>query len=202
ACFICDVLTDAMADLDGHANCPRCVLSVKLDQKNTQRVLEHMGAHILYNTALNTSEERCGLCLCPASICRVYLTKGRGAGGRISVDRSKSNCPNLVRFNYKNASQSSERSPCSNVPVVCTLCKPGSPAVWTYYLNSHYRACHQINSTDYFPKHVEMSQSEKDGMKRVWAARLNQRKLYFSKKKTRKTPLAISEAHRSRLLIA
>ncbi|KAH9177425.1 hypothetical protein EDB89DRAFT_1844866, partial [Lactarius sanguifluus] len=201
-CFVCDVSTDAMGDLDGQANCPRCVPSVKLDQKNAQRVLEHIGAHILYDTALNTSEERCGLCLRPASMCPIYLTKGRGVGGRVSVDLSKSKCPNLVRFNYKNASQSSERSPCSNVPVVCSLCQPGSPAVWTYCLHSHYRTRHEINSTDYFPNRVELSQSERDGMKQVWAARFNKRKSYFSKKKTRKTPLVISEAHRSRFLVA
>ncbi|KAH9010202.1 hypothetical protein EDB83DRAFT_2234425, partial [Lactarius deliciosus] len=169
-CFVCNVSNDTMADLDGQADCPRCAPPMKLDQKNTQHVLEHMGAHILHDAKLNASKERCSLCLCPAPMCNIYLTKGCSAGGRYSVDQTKSNCPNLVRFNYRNTVQSSERSPCSNVPVFCSLCKPGSPAVWTYSLHSHYRTCHRLNSIANFPKNgrVELSQSEKDGMKWVW----------------------------------
>ncbi|KAH8992267.1 hypothetical protein EDB86DRAFT_2806286, partial [Lactarius hatsudake] len=201
ACFICEVSNDSTADLDGQANCSRCGTKAKLDWKNTQRILEHMGAHILHDTTLNTTEERCGLCLRPAPLCCIYLMKGHGAGRRTSVDQSKSVCPNLVRFNYKNAAQSSKKSPCSNIPVTCSLCQVGSPAVWTYCLHSHYRAHHNLEPA-HFPKHpnVELSQSEKDGMKRVWGSRFKQRKAYFSKKK-HDTPLAISEAHRSRLLI-
>ncbi|KAH9009043.1 hypothetical protein EDB85DRAFT_1903531 [Lactarius pseudohatsudake] len=145
ACFVCDVSTNAMADLDGHANCPS---------------IEH------FRGALRV--------MSPSSIDMSRLPHE-------GTWRRRKDLGGLVQVK---------------------LPEPGSPAVWTYYLNSHYRARHQINSTDYFPKHVEMFQSEKDGMKRVWAARFNQRKSYFSKKKTRKTPLAISEAHRSRLLIA
>ncbi|KAH9055083.1 hypothetical protein EDB83DRAFT_2225333 [Lactarius deliciosus] len=125
------------------------------NQKNTQHVLEHMGAHILHDAKLNASKERCGLCLCPAPI-----------------------------------------SPCSNVPVFCSLCKPGSPAVWTYSLHSHYCTRHRLNSVANFPKngHVELSQSEKDGMKWVWGTCFNQWRSYFLKK-GRRTSLAISEAH-------
>lgn len=200
ACFVCEVPNEASTDLNGLTDCSRCGPSVKLDQKHAQRVLEHMGAHILYDATMNTSEEYCGLCLRPSPMCQIYVTKGRGTGGRLSVDWSRSTCPNLVRFSYKSAAQSSESSPCSNVPVVCSLCLPGSPAVWTYSIQSHYRIRHRIPSVDNFPTRVELSQSEKDGMKRVWSTRFNQRRSYFSKKK-RKTRLAISEAHRSRLLI-
>jgi hypothetical protein len=114
-----------------------------MDWKHTQRVLEHMGAHIQFNATLNASEEYCRLCLCVSPMCKIYLTKGHGAGGRPSVDLSKSTCPNLICFNYKSAAQSSKRSPCSNVPVICSLCPVSSPAVWTYSLHSHYRSCHR-----------------------------------------------------------
>lgn len=197
---MCEASNGETAELDGHADCSRCGPSVKLDWKNTQRVLEHMGAHILHDATLNGSEERCGLCLRPAPMCQVYLTKGRGTGGKRSVDRSKSSCPNLVRFNYKNAAQSSERSPCSNVPVDCTLCPASSPAVWTYSLHSHYRERHRLNSVMHFPTRAELSQSEKDGMKHVWNARFKQRGSYRTKKRRnlgRNPPLPISEAHRS-----
>ena len=201
ACFVCEVSNEATADLDGHANCPKCGPSVKLDWKHTQCVLEHMGAHILHDATMNTSEEFCGLCLCPFPMCQIYLTKRRGAGGRLSVDRAKSTCPNLVCFSYKSAALSSERSPCTNVLVICSLCPAASPAVWTYSIHAHYRACHRLNSDSHFPTRVDLSQSEKDGMKRVWGAHFNQHKTYFSKKTKRNTPLAVSEAHRSRLLV-
>jgi hypothetical protein len=201
ACFVCDVSNDATADLDGQADCSRCGPSVKLEWKHTQRVLEHMGSHILYDVTLNTSEEYCGLCLRLAPMCQVYLAKRRGAGGSFSVDRSKSTCPNLVRFNYKNAAQSSERSPCSNVPMICSLCPAGSPAVWTYSLHSHYRGRHRLSSVAHFPTRVELPQSEKDWMRQVWSMRFNQQRSYLSKKKKRQSALAISEAHRSRVLV-
>ncbi|KAH9004151.1 hypothetical protein EDB86DRAFT_3208354 [Lactarius hatsudake] len=125
---------------EGHASSATCRTVRRQILMGKPIALEHMGAHILHDAKLNASEERCGLCLRPASMCNIYLTKGRGVNG---------------------------------------------------------------SSIAHFPKdgRVELSQSEKDGMKRVWGARFNQRKSYFSKK-GRKTPLAISEAHRSRLPIA
>lgn len=200
ACFVCEATNDTTADLDGHGDCPRCGPSVKLDWKQTQRVLEHMGAHILHDATLNSSDEFCGLCLRPSPMCQIYMSKGRGAGGRLRVDWVRSNCPNLVRFNYKSAAQSSERSPCSNVPVICSNCPPSSPAVWRYSLHSHYRMHHRITSENLFPTRVVLSRSEKDGMKQIWDNRFNRRKTYFKKKK-RGNALAVSEAHRSRLLV-
>lgn len=105
---MCEVSNEETANLDGHADCPKCGPTVKLDWKNTPRILEHMGAHILYDATLNSSDEYCGLCLRPTPMCHIYLTKGHGTGGKTSVDRSKSKCPNLTRFNYKNAATSSE----------------------------------------------------------------------------------------------
>jgi hypothetical protein len=189
------------AKIDGHADCSGCGPAARLDWENTQRILEHMGAHILYDSKLNRTEERCGLCLRPATMCPIYVTKGRGARGRCKVDFSKSTCPNLVRFSYKNASESSETSPCSNVPIICPLCPLGSPAVWTYNLEAHFRGRHRLNSRAHFPISVEQSKSETDGMKRVWQARFKNRKTYFSRKR-RDPPLVISEAHRSGLAIA
>ena len=197
---MCEVESETdTAKIDGHADCSRCGPAAKLEWENTQRVLEHMGAHVLYDPKLNRTEERCGLCLRPAAMCPIFVTKGRGAAGRHTVDFTKSTCPNLVRFNYKNASESSENSPCSNVPAICSLCPLGSPAVWTYNFEAHFRGHHRLTSRTYFPISVEQSQSEKDGMRRVWKARFNKRKSYNSKNKRRARPLAISEAHRSGL---
>lgn len=143
ACFISEVSNEATADPDREGDCPRCRPSaVKLDWKQTQHILEHMGAHILFDATLNASEEYCGLCLHPSPMCQIYINKGCGADGRVSVDLSRSTCPNLICFNYKSAAQSSQQSPCSNVPVVCPHCPPSSPAVWRYSLHSHFCGHH------------------------------------------------------------
>ena len=132
-------------------------------------------------------------------MCQIYVKKGHGVKGRYSVDQKKSNCPNMVRFNYGNAATSSEASPCSNVPVTCPLCPTGSPSVWTYSLHTHFRECHRLTSIAHFPSRIHLSQSEKDSMQCIWKACLKQHKTYRSKNKLRNKPLAISQAHRSRL---
>jgi hypothetical protein len=181
---VCEVANETeKTQIDGHADCSRCGPTVKIDWENTQRVLEHMGAHILYDPELNCTEERCGLCLRPASMCPIYVTKGRGVHGRHTVDFSKSHCPNLVRFNYKNAAESTEKSPCSNVPTLCKLCTPGSPAVWKYSLEAHFRNRHRLTNPSHFPCPVGQSQSEKYGIKLVWQGRFKKRKHYNSKRK-------------------
>ena len=167
--------------------------------KSGQRFSDRYSAHILHDVTLNSSEEQCGLCLHPAPMCSIYLKKSRGVSGSCLVDQTASTCPNLVRFNYKSAARSSDSSPCSNVPISCSICPPDSSAVWVYSLHAHYHKCHRIKSPALFPTHVEQSQSEKDGMKRVWDTCFKKRKSYFKKKKSK--PLAISEAHQSRFLI-
>ena len=198
---MCDVAseTNNANNIDGHADCSRCGPAATIDWDNTQRVLEHMGSHILHDPKLNRTEERCGLCLRPAAMCPIYVTKGCGAQGRCKVDITKSKCPNLVRFNYKNASESSEKSPCSNVPVNCPFCPLGSPAIWTYNLEAHFRGHHHLTSCAQFPMPIEQSQSEKDGMKRIWKSRLKYCKSYYSRNMRRAPQLAVSEAHRSGL---
>ena len=134
-------------------------------------------------------------------MCPIYVTKGCAVLGRCTVDFTKSTCPNLVRFNYKNASESSEKCPYSNVPITCSLCPLGSPAVWTYSLKAHFRGCHRLTSRAHFPIPIEQSQSEKDGMKRVWQAHLKNCKSYSLKNRQCAPPLAISEAHCAGLAI-
>ena len=180
-------------------DCPRCGPSVTLNWKNGQRILEHMGAHILHDGDLDRSEERCGLCLRPAPMCQFYLRKGRGVAGSVSVDRKKSTCVNMIRFTYATAAISSEASPCSNVPVICSLCPENSPAVWTYSLHAHFRAQHFLRSLAHFPIKIFLSQSEKDGMARVWISRLTVQRP--RKMKQKKPSLAISEAHRAQLYL-
>ncbi|KAI9430288.1 hypothetical protein H4582DRAFT_1824492, partial [Lactarius indigo] len=178
--------------------CSRCGLTV--NWKNGQCVLEHMGAHILHDGLLDSSKELCGLCLFPAPMCQIYLRKARGAAGRVSVDHKKSKCVNMTHFNYTTASTSSEASPCSNVPVICPHCPDNSPAVWTYSLYAHFRGQHCIQSLDDFPITICLSQSEKDGMQKVWNLQFKAQKQHKTKPKNILS-LAVSEAHHAQLYL-
>lgn len=201
ACFVCDERpTDFTNTSNESSDCSRCGPSVVLNHKNGQRVLEHMGAHIQHDTLLDSSEELCGLCLRPAPMCQLYLRKARGVAGSVSVDHRKSKCINLIHFNYATASTSSESSPCSNVPIVCPLCPRDSPAVWRYSLHAHFRGQHRIQSPADFPIKISLSQSEKDGMRKVWNSRFKVSKPRKTKLKN-KPALTISEAHRARLYL-
>ncbi|KAH9040302.1 hypothetical protein EDB83DRAFT_2228321 [Lactarius deliciosus] len=132
ACFVCD---EKLSDYHNYqsCDCTICGPMVVLNWKNGQCFLKHMGAHILHDSTLDSSEECCGLCLHPVSMC--YLRKARGT---VLVDCKKSSCVNMIRFNYATASVSSEASPCLNVPITCSYCPDNSPAVWTYSLHAHY----------------------------------------------------------------
>ncbi|KAH9048208.1 hypothetical protein EDB84DRAFT_1262640 [Lactarius hengduanensis] len=199
ACFVCD--EKLSNDMDIHSQgCPRLGCGLIVNQKSRQRVLEHMGAHILHNGMLDSSEELCGLCLRPAQMCQFYLRKARGTAGSVLVDRKKSKCVNMTQFNYATASTSSEASPCLNVPMVCPHCPDDSPAVWKYSLHTHFRERHRIQSPEVFPITVCLSQSEKDGMRKIWNSQDKPQRHRKIKPKN-KPSLAISEAHRTRLYL-
>jgi hypothetical protein len=55
---VCEVASETEnTEIDGHADYARCGPATKINWENTQRVLEHMGAHILYDPELNCTEE-------------------------------------------------------------------------------------------------------------------------------------------------
>ncbi|KAH9170291.1 hypothetical protein EDB89DRAFT_2190372 [Lactarius sanguifluus] len=197
ACFVCDEKLTNYFETNSQG-CSRC--GSTMNRKNGQRVLEHMGAHILHDGLLDSSEELCGLCLRPALMCQIYLRKARGTAGSFSVDRKKSKCINMTHFNYATASTSSEASPCSNVPIICPRCPDDSPAVWTYSLHAHFREQHRIQSPDNFPITICLSQSEKDGMRKVWNSRFKAQKQRKTKPKNIPS-LVVSEAHRAQLYL-
>ena len=149
---------NTLADLEGHANCPRCGPAVRLDWKRTQCILEHMSAHILHDGTLNSSDEVCRLCPHPSPMCQIYLSKGCKITRRVLIDWAKSTCPNLIHSNYKSMAQSLDQSPCSIVPVNCSLCSAGSQAIWMYSLHAHYHTHHELSSAAHFPTCMELSQ--------------------------------------------
>jgi len=115
ACFVCET-DEVLGDIRGEKSleCPRCspTQAVILDLTQGQRVLEHIGAHILYDPgAIHAKDTLCGLCLRPSPLCQFFLTKGKGTNG------------NRV------AAESTASSPCSNVPIQCPICAKSEPAI-------------------------------------------------------------------------
>ena len=191
-----------MCAYDGH-ECPACTPSVQLDASNGQRVLTHIGSHILHDPSIDLSQEPCGLCLRPAVLCSIYLTKRTGRTGHWSLKYGGSiPCPNATTFSYATAMSSSKSSPCSNVPLVCPYCMEGLPAVWRYNLHHHLRQRHRSIDPK---KHIDLwklTPEETEAMAVIWKTRHKQPKPRRRGKQggKRKLPLKVSEAHSSRNL--
>jgi len=187
----------------GNANtrdCPLCPTSasVTLDLTQAQRVLEHIGAHILFDSSVSEMSEPCGLCLQPSAVCQYYMKKGKGALGtpKIDYDRSQG-CATKCKFSYAVASRSTSSSPCSNVPLSCPVCPKNSPAVWRYNFGYHAKTSHPgLSASDTNYKSIyELAVSEREEMLKIWERREN-----VSVKRPRKSnfpPLVISDAHRA-----
>ena len=159
-------------------------------------MLAHIRSHILHNPSINLSQEPCGLCLCPAVLCSIYLTRHMGWTGHWTLKYGGSiPCPNTTMFSYAAAMSSSKTSPCSNVPLACPYCLEGSPAVWCY--NLHHHLCHHhhsINPT----KHInlwKLTPEETEAMVVIWKTCHKQPKC--CSRGTQKLPLKVSEAHSS-----
>ena len=117
--------------------CTRCQPSITFNTKYRQRIIEHCGAHILFDRSIDRSLEPCGLCLHPAPLCKIYLRKTKGRTGNITIDMRVSSCSNLIKFSITVATQFSDASPCTNHPICCPYCPNSSLAVWSYTFCKH-----------------------------------------------------------------
>ncbi len=117
--------------------CTRCQPSITFNTKYRQRIIEHCGAHILFDRSIDRSLEPCGLCLHPAPLCKIYLRKTKGRTGNITIDMRVSSCSNLIKFSITVTTQFSDASPCTNHPICCPYCPNSSPAVWSYTFCKH-----------------------------------------------------------------
>jgi hypothetical protein len=175
---------------------------VILDLTQGQRVLEHLGAHILYDPGVIRAKDiLCGLCLRPSPLCQFFLTKGKGANGNIRVNSETSRgCLVEMNYSYRIAAESSVSSPCSNVLISCPVCLKSEPAIWRYFMKGHFKDKHK--NLRPFPKHEhlwQLSDFELSEMKKIW-----ERRSKVPVKRTKKTnipPLLISNAHRARIPI-
>ncbi|KAI9433400.1 hypothetical protein H4582DRAFT_1819930 [Lactarius indigo] len=197
ACFVAETIYE-VRELSSH-ECPACEPPVQLDAVNGQRVLAHIGSHVLHDPTLDKSGEPCGLCLRPANTCAIYLTKRSGRNYQWTLNYGGIvPCPNATNFSYSTAMVSSESSPCSNVPLRCPYCPDGSPAVWRYNMRPHFQLRHQgVDAT----KHEDLwkiTAEEANAMAKIWENRHKQPKRRGKGRK--KVPLKLSEAHSSRRL--
>ena len=126
--------------------------SVYLELKQGQRILEHLGTHILFDEKVSHTNEPCGCCLWPRALCLYYLIKGKGLQGKpkIDWDHTRSYLTKLT-FSYSMAADSTQTSLCSNVPLACPSCPKQELAVWRYNLKHHYQHAHPNvdHTTDY-----------------------------------------------------
>ena len=132
ACFICEGDHD-LGDIRSitTSDCPLCSPTIVLDLSHGQRVLEHIGSHILYDPAVIQSiQPLCGLCLCPTQMCQFYLAKGKGTNGNLKiVQKMSKGCLMKMKYSYSIAAESSASLPCSNVPIHCPICPKTNPAI-------------------------------------------------------------------------
>ncbi|KAK6984091.1 hypothetical protein R3P38DRAFT_2663109 [Favolaschia claudopus] len=187
--------------------CSNCVPNIALDSKNGQRILEHMAGHALFDPAFNSGvQQPCGTCLRPSPMCTLFYKSRRGATATRQVDWSRSTCGRPIAFNMASAAVSKDAdSPCSNIPVQCSLCDQNSPLVWTYNLEAHCREFHRRTSGPFTYRSpvrngdfiaYEISANERKWMKQKWDSRLSKTTKTI-KAKPKAPPLRISEAHKA-----
>ena len=199
SCFVCED-DENLLDVSkwNTRDCPACGPEISLDLSQGQRLLEHMGAHILHDPNLERSIERCGLCLRPAPLCLLYLKKSKSAAKTLKIDQDRSICVTKINFSYSVASQSTKSSPCSNVPILCPLCSDKKdPAIWTYYAKTHFEKKHSTADLSRYAHLWTLSNFETGEMKKIWSKRFN-----VSVKRPKKSkipPLIISDAHRGQI---
>lgn len=124
-----------------------------------------MAIHQLFDLQVNRDDIPCGLCLSTGSKCAIRLTKGKGRNGATRIDLKKSRCPNLLRIMFATASKFNLKSPCTNVPIQCPLCRDEADAVWKYNLESHITTVHPTAKLDLYSDLYEISRGEHIGLK-------------------------------------
>ena len=178
--------------------CPKCQPAINFNPSHRQRIVEHIGAHIIHDDSVDRSAEPCGLCLRPAPICKIVLKKAKGCTGKLAIDMESSSCPNLVKFSIASAAACYETSPCTNHPMKCPYCPKLNPAVWSYNFRYHLLRVHPSVQLSNHQSLWTLSKLEKEGMKRVWQHRHKQAKPH---RRAQRLPLTISETHRTQLVL-
>ncbi|KAI0259272.1 hypothetical protein BC834DRAFT_926295 [Gloeopeniophorella convolvens] len=172
--------------------CPYCTANVDFTSLGGQRVLEHIGGHILHNPSIDRTLEPCGLCLSSHATCCIYLKKSKSCQGNLKIDHAKSKCLNFIKFLYATAAKSSPSSPCSNVPMPCPLCPADAPAVWRYNLCAHLMRLHPSVPLGPHEHMWTLMNFEVTELSAIWKNRLKQPE---ARKRKVGATITISEVH-------
>lgn len=163
-------------------------------------LLNHLAAHILHSSDIDRLANPCGFCLSTGETCAIYLKKTKGARGGDSVDMNNSHCPGKYKLIVSKASRSTTRSPSTNIPVRCPLCKKGARAIWKYNLEHHLRRVHKQDPEKFAPL-WKISDGEKQALKALLNTQPRQTKRKCQSKKAADTAAQISDAHTCRMAI-
>ncbi|KAJ7454366.1 hypothetical protein B0H11DRAFT_2200685 [Mycena galericulata] len=165
------------------------------ESENHQKILEHNGAHILFDTSIENSDQPCGLCLRPFPTCTFELSKTAGSVAARQIDWRRSTCINPMKFKMAAAKKSTKHSPCTNHLLPCPM--QCGQNIWTYNLDAHFRGSpHNLQMLDSVPRAYQMAPGEMEQMKKIWLSRHDLPKPRNLKKKST-PPLVISAAHSS-----
>ena len=156
---------------DGSDCCPHCRPSFSWNRLKIHDLLLHIRAHLLFDTSLDPTLQLCGLCFQPSPLCIFFLRKGKGTGSSSQIDMRTSRCPNLVVFSYLSAAKEATNSPCTNVPVICSLCPSTLSAVWKYNIKAHFEKFHTPTAYRTYSANFVISESEREGLKKIWNSR-------------------------------
>ncbi|KAJ7501337.1 hypothetical protein B0H11DRAFT_1713639 [Mycena galericulata] len=196
ACFLVDDGEWTRGEFKaGTIECPKCDPPVPLAFNNPQKILEHNGAHILFDESIEKSDQPCGLCLRPYPICTFELSKTAGSAAARQIDWRRSKCMNPLKFKMAAAMKSTNNSPCTNHLIPCPM--QCGLFIWTYTLDAHLRGSpHNLLSFEGGSNFYQMAPGEKERMEEIWLSRQDYpKKRNFKKKSIR--PLTISAAHSS-----
>ena len=196
-CFICQENGDWAVGHD-KMHCKRCgPTSLKLSMGTA--LITHMAAHILHDPYLSTVQNPCGFCSQP-NICQIYLTKKHSAiSSNQQIDYQASKCPKLSKINYGPASEYSQKSPCTNVPIYCPLCHERSPTIWKYNMERHIRDMHPGADPALYHEAWEITAEEEFSLKNKWLQIVNSRQMRRRGRPCKVT--LVSEGHSSNLAL-
>jgi hypothetical protein len=114
----------------------------------------------------------------------------------IQIDMVNSHCLNLKKISLVKASKFTKQSPCTNVPIQCSLCPKASDTAWKYNMCAHIPKEHPSANVINYENIYSISPEESILMKGIYK-RPSVPKL--KKSRTATQGYAISEGHSSRL---
>src|SRR5258708_39406703 len=88
ACFVAELSSDewALSNLDETHTCSHC--NAQLDIPNTQSLIIHASAHILYDSTIGELDQPCCLCLRPSTHCILRVSHQSGDMHQIDLSHS------------------------------------------------------------------------------------------------------------------